>query len=272
MKRIPLVCLTLLLCLGLALPVLASDPPAGKPSPDQVLQMLKDGNTRYVAGKSLGDHRDPARMALAGESDQGKYAYCTVLSCSDSRVPAELIFDAGIMDIFVVRVAGNVAKTDEIGSIEYGLAHVHTPLMVVMGHTGCGAVNAVIDEVEGHGHDLERNIPPLVAPIVPAVKRAQSKHPEKKGKELAPLAIEENVWQGVSNLFMASPATRNLVKENKVKVVGAIYDMGSGKVTFLPEAKVAHILARVEESPKKATNVMYEKPAAPAAAAAPAAH
>lgn len=76
------------------------------------------------------------------------------------------------MDIFVVRVAGNVAKGDEIGSIGYGLAHVHTPVLVVLGHTSCGAVNAVIAEVEGRGHDLERNIPPLVAPIVPAVKRA----------------------------------------------------------------------------------------------------
>ncbi|MBI5523975.1 MAG: carbonic anhydrase [Desulfarculus sp.] len=262
MKRVLMPCLVLLLCLGLALPALASDAPAGKPSPDQVLQMLKDGNARYMAGKSTGEHRDPARMKLSGESDQGKYAYCTILSCSDSRVPAELIFDAGIMDVFVVRVAGNVAKTDEIGTIEYGLAHVHTPVLVVMGHTGCGAVNAVIAEMEGHGHELERNIPPLVAPIVPAVKRAQSKHPEKKGKELAPLAIEENVWQAISNLFMASPATRNLVKEHKVKVVGAMYDLSSGKVTFLPEAKVGQILTRVEASPKKATNVMYEKPAA----------
>lgn len=262
MKRILTLGLALLVCLGLSIPALASDAPAGKPSPDQVLQMLKDGNARYAAGKSTGEHRDPARMKLSAESDQGKYAYCTILSCSDSRVPAELIFDAGVMDIFVVRVAGNVAKTDEIGTIEYGLAHVHTPVLVVMGHTGCGAVNAVIAEVEGHGHDLERNIPPLVAPIVPAVKRAQSKHPEKKGKELAPLAIEENVWQAISNLFMHSPATRNLVKGNKVKVVGAMYDLGSGKVTFLPEAKVGQILTRVEASPKKATNVMFEKPAA----------
>ncbi len=264
MKRVLMPCLALLMCLSLALPALASDAPAAKPSPDQVLQMLKDGNARYMAGKSTGEHREPARMQLAAQSDQGNYAYCTVLSCSDSRVPPELIFDAGIMDIFVVRVAGNVARGDEIGSIEYGLAHVHTPVLVVMGHSGCGAVNAVLDEVEGHGHQLERNIPPLVAPIVPAVKRAQAKHPALKGKELAPLAIEENVWQAIGSLFMNSPATRNLVKENKVKVVGAIYDVGSGKVSFLPEAKVAHILARVEASPKKATNVMYEKPAAPA--------
>ncbi|MFH1034972.1 MAG: carbonic anhydrase [Pseudomonadota bacterium] len=262
MKRVLTPCLLLFLCLGLAWPALAGDTPAAKPSPDQVLQMLKEGNARYAAGTSQAQHREPARMALAGGADQGLYAYATVLACSDSRVPPELIFDAGVMDIFVVRVAGNVAKTDEIGSIEYGLAHVHTPVLVVMGHSGCGAVNAVLAEVEGHGHELERNIPPLVAPIVPAVKRAQAKHPGKTGKELAPLAIEENVWQAVSSLFMASPATRNLVKENKAKVVGAIYDVGSGKVTFLPDAKVAQILARVEASPKKAVNPMYEKPAA----------
>lgn len=261
MRRSLLACLCLSVCLALALPALADQAPAAKPSPDQALKMLAEGNARFVAGKAQGPHRDLARVDLAAKENQGNHAYATVLSCSDSRVPVEVLFDAGIMDIFVVRVAGNVAKTDEIGSIEYGLAHVNTPVLVVMGHTQCGAVSAVIDELEGHGHALERNIPPLVEPIIPAVKRAQSKHPDKHGKELSPLAVQENVWQQISRLFAASPAVRGLVKDGKAKVVGAIYHMETGKVEFLPEAHVAKILERVEASPKKAVNPMYEKSA-----------
>ncbi len=253
--------LCLLAVLGLAVAGLAAEQPAAKLSPDQIIQMLKEGNARYASGKSQAIHREPERMALAGDANQGDHAFCTVLSCSDSRVPPELIFDVGVMNVFVVRVAGNVAKTDEIGSIEYGLAHVHTPLMVVMGHTGCGAVGAVIDEVEGNGHALERNIPPLVAPIVPAVKRAQALHPGKKGKDLVPAATEENIWQAVGGLFLHSPATRELVKSGKVKVVGAIYHVGTGKVDFLPEARVAQALKEAEASPNRAIEAMYQKPA-----------
>ncbi len=231
-----------------------------KPSPDQVIRLLKEGNARFVAGKAVNPHRDAARVALAAKEDQGKHAYATVLSCSDSRVPVEVLFDAGVMDIFVVRVAGNVVRTDEAGSIEYGMAHVNTPVLVVMGHTQCGAVNAVIAEMEGKGHELERNIPPLVAPIVPAVKRARAAHPDAQGKDLGPLAVRENVWQAVGSLFMVSPAVRNLVKRNKATVVGAVYEMESGKVRFLPEDRVGKILAKVEQSPKKAVNALFEKP------------
>jgi len=90
----------------------------------------------------------------------------------------ELIFDAGVMDIFAIRVAGNVCDTDEVGSIEYGLAHVNIPILVVLGHTQCGAVTAVTHKVHGEGHKLERNIPPLVDNIIPAVKMTVEKHKE----------------------------------------------------------------------------------------------
>lgn len=228
---------------------------SAKPAPDQVLQMLKDGNERFSGGKSGFQTCDPARISLASKSDQGFYAYATVLSCSDSRVPVELIFDAGIMDLFVVRVAGNVADTDEIGSIEYGLAHVKTPVLVVLGHTRCGAVTAVSQAVGGHGHKLERNIPPLVDNIVPAVKRAMEQHQEVHGDAIVPFAIEENVWQAVEDLFMKSPAVRDLAKSGTVLVTGAIYDLGTGKVNWLPQAKIGDILKRVEASPDKETEM-----------------
>ena len=227
-----------------------------KMSPDEAIARLKRGNERFVKGKYDHPNLGEERRKLAHREDQGDHAFATVISCSDSRVPVELIFDAGIMDIFVIRVAGNVCKVDEIGSIEYGLAHVHTPVLVVLGHTSCGAVSAVTSAVQGKKLELERNIPPLVAPIKPAVERAMKLHPEKKGIEIVPYAIEENVWQGVNDLFMASPATRNLVKSGAVKVVGAIYDIASGRVNWLPEAKVTEILKQVEANPKRAMNPM----------------
>ncbi len=230
-----------------------------KPSPESVVQMLKDGNARFATGKSLHEHTDISRLKQAGSENQGAHAYATVLTCSDSRVPVERIFDAGIMDIFVVRVAGNVVKTDEAGSIEYGLAHVNTPVLVVLGHTQCGAVKAVTDAVQGHGHELERNIPPLVAPIIPAVERAMRLHPDVSGAEVVRHAIEENVWQGIEDLFMQSPAVREMVGKGQVVVVGAIYDVGVGTIEWLPVATVGRILSAVEQNPERAINVMAGK-------------
>jgi carbonic anhydrase len=247
------ICLVGFLIFGQPARLPTSPQMSAKPTPDQVLEMLKEGNERFSSGKSIYPHGDPARISLADASDQGDYAYATVLSCSDSRVPVELIFDAGIMDLFVVRVAGNVCDTDEIGSIEYGLAHVRTSLLVILGHTRCGAVTAVTQAVEGHGHKLERNIPPLVDNIVPAVRRAMEQHRDLHGEAIVPFAIEENVWQGVEDLFMRSPAVRNLVKAGQVRVVAAIYDLGTGKVSWLPQAKIRDILIRVEASPGKET-------------------
>jgi carbonic anhydrase len=226
---------------------------SAKATPDEILQMLQEGNERFSGGKSAYLHGDLARIALAGISDQANYAYATVLACSDSRVPVELIFDAGIMDLFVVRVAGNVCDTDEIGSIEYGLAHVKTPVLVILGHTQCGAVTAVSQAVGGHGHKLERNIPPLVDNIVPAVKRAMEQHQELHGNAIVPFAIEENVWQAVEDLFMKSPAVRDLARSGRVMVTGAIYDLATGKVNWLPQAKIGDILKQVEASPDKET-------------------
>lgn len=236
-------------------PALASSK-AVKPSPDAVISMMKEGNARFMAGKTQNPNTDQARMALAGKENQGDYAYATVISCSDSRVPVERLFDAGIMDIFVIRVAGNVVDTDEAGSIEYGLAHVNTPVLVVLGHTQCGAVTAVTNAVQGHGHALERNIPPLVDNIQPAVERAIAAHPEAKDKAVIPYGIEENVYQGIEDLFMASPASRDLVKSGKVKVVGAIYDVATGEVKWLADAKTDEIMKKVEANPKRAMEAM----------------
>jgi carbonic anhydrase len=201
-------------------------------------------------------HTDAARLVLAGSEDQGNHAFATVISCSDSRVPVERLFDTGIMDTFIIRVAGNVVDTDEAGSIEYGLAHVNTPLFVVLGHTQCGAVKAVTAAVKGHGHELEINIPPLVDNIAPAVERAIAENPKAEEKDIVPAAIVENVWQSVHDLFMRSAKVRAMAKDGKVKVVGALYNVGTGKVEWLPEDKVSTILAEVEKNPKRQMQAM----------------
>lgn len=256
MNRVTTLAVTLFCLLVFTVPAFASGATGKKPSPEEAIAMLKDGNKRFVEGKSKHPHSDAARLAQAGRENQGDHAYATVITCSDSRVPVERIFDAGIMDIFVIRVAGNVCDVDERGSIEYGLAHVHTPVLVVLGHTQCGAVTAVTKAVLGEGHALERNIPPLVDNIEPAVRRAMAEHPDVKGEVIIPHAIVENVWQGIEDLFMESPASRDMVKSGKAKVVGAIYDVGTGKIEWLPESKTDEILKKVETNPKRAMNAM----------------
>lgn len=224
-----------------------------KPSASEVVNVLQRGNERFVDGRPKGPNRSKKRIALAARADQGDYALATVLSCSDSRVPVELLFDAGIMDLFVVRVAGNVADTDEIGTIEYGLAHVRTPLLVVLGHSDCGAVKAVNSAAHGEGHALEKNIPPLVENINPAVERAMADHPNVEDRELLLYEVEENVWQSIHDIFMHSAATRQLVAENKVRVLGAIYDLATGRVDWLDEQKPQAIVSRVNDDPDRDT-------------------
>ena len=237
----------------------ASGPVAAKPAPEAVIQRLKTGNERFVSGRSEHPHTDAARIRKAGAEDQADYAYATVITCSDSRVPVERIFDAGVMDLFVIRVAGNVCDVDERGSIEYGLAHVRTPVLVVLGHTQCGAVTAVTQALQGKGHALERNISPLIDNIEPAVRRAMAAHPKAQGSELVAYGIEENVWHGIEELFLESPATRELVRRGKVAVVGAVYDVGTGRIAWLPEGRVAEILAAAEASPRRAKEATADK-------------
>ncbi|MEJ2201289.1 MAG: carbonic anhydrase [Desulfuromonadaceae bacterium] len=256
MKRISIQGMALLCLVVLSFSTALASSKVQKPSPDEALALLKEGNARFVAGESIHPRMDVARLALAGKKNQGDYAYATVITCSDSRVPVELLFDAGVMDIFVIRVAGNVVDTDEAGSIEYGLAHVNTPVLVVLGHTQCGAVTAVTHAVHGTGHALERNIPPLVDNIEPAVKQAIKANPKLEGDAVIPAAIEENVWQSIADLFMKSPASRELVASGKVKVIGAIYDVSNGKVSWLPEGKTREILDSVEKSHNKETEAM----------------
>jgi carbonic anhydrase len=225
--------------------------PLQKLGPGAALEMLKDGNRRFRSGRATHPHIDRERLKLAGAEDQSIHAYATILACSDSRVPVEIIFDAGIMDLFVIRVAGNICRADEIGTIEYGLAHVKTPLVVILGHTKCGALTAATQAFQGRCPDLECNIQPTVEGIEPVCRLAADEHPEASDDEVIPYAIEENVWQGIRDLFLESPTARDYVRQGIAKVVGAVYDLGTGEVRWLPEERVTAILGEVEEASDK---------------------
>ena len=250
------------LCLALGLQVLALAADHGGPgvTADEALRRLKEGNDRFAAGKCVHPNADAARRELVAA--QGQRPLVTMLACSDSRIPVELLFDQGIGDVFVIRVAGNVCNVDETGSIEYGVDHVGTPLLVVLGHTGCGAVTAVVMGGEVHG-----SIPALVAGIRPAAAKAAKANPHLHGKELVPAATEFNVWQSIDNLFLRSAIIRKQVQQGKVKVLGAIYDLPSGRVKWLGEhPETARLLKRPDaaghDAATHAPEPAHKKPAA----------
>jgi len=204
----------------------ADEASVARPMPDEALRTLRDGNDRFTAGTPGHPRQDVARAAATARD--GQFPLATVLSCSDSRVPVEIVFDAGIGDLFVVRVAGNVADVDEIGSIEYGVGHLGTPLLVVLGHSKCGAVTAVVTDAEVHGL-----IPPLVENIRPAAAAARQAFPDLAAADLVPEAIRANVWQTIDDICHNSPATRELLAAGKLMIVGAVYDLETGSVNWL---------------------------------------
>lgn len=212
------------------------------PTPDGAIAWLKAGNLRYVSGKAIHPHATAERQKETAKD--GQHPYATILSCADSRVPVEVIFDEGIGDLFVVRVAGNVCNVDETGTIEYGTDHLGTPVLVVLGHTMCGAVTAVATDAPLHG-----SIPQLVSRIKPAVQKARLEHPDLHGKDLVPAATEANIRQAIEDLLKRSEMTRKRVKEGKLKIVGAVYDIETGKIRWLgPHPDQEKLLALPEEA------------------------
>lgn len=199
-----------------------------RPSPEDALKQLEEGNTRWVSGSENGANLDARRRTDTAENGQTPFA--AILTCADSRIPVEHVFDQGVGDLFVVRVAGNTAGMPQTGSLEYGVEHLHTSVLVVLGHTKCGAVSAAATHADVHG-----NIAALVKTIEPSVERAQKLNPTLGEKDLVPAAIRENVWQSVFDVLKSSEPCRTAVAKGELKVVGAVYDISTGKVEWLGE-------------------------------------
>lgn len=204
--------------------VFASEPAATQ-SPEQVMQELKSGNQRFVSGKAVHPHADKERIT---ETAQGQHPQITVLTCADSRVPVEMIFDEGIGDVFVIRVAGNVCGPDELGSLDYAIEHLHTPLVVILGHEKCGAVTAVAKE-----GDLPGTLAPLSKRIKPAVEDARKAHPGIRDDALVHEAVRTNVNKAIADLLTRSDAAGKDVLAGKLMIVGAVYDVSTGEVEWL---------------------------------------
>jgi len=195
-------------------------------TPDESVTQLKAGNDRFATGHAVHPNQDRQRRDLT--TSKGQHPFATVIACSDSRVPVEILFDQGVGDLFVIKVAGNVLDVDEIGSVEYGVDHLETPLMLVLGHTHCGAVTAVVHDEPVHG-----SIPQLVDNIVPAVNKTKKENPQLTGDALVTAAVINNVWQGINDLLMNSAATRSRINAGTLRVEGALYDIGTGKIVWL---------------------------------------
>ena len=200
-------------------------------SADEALQRLMDGNKRYVEGQ-MGACRESDTAKREGLA-KGQKPYAIILSCSDSRVPPEIVFDKSMGELFVVRVAGNIPDPVILGSIEYAAEHIGSPLIMVLGHERCGAVTATVDS-KGKAHG---NIGAIVKTIAPAAQKAMKATKGKPKAEVVEAATDANVQLVAANLTKNSPVIAKLAKEGKIKIVTAKYDLDDGKVTLFEGKK-----------------------------------
>ncbi|MBL0388409.1 carbonic anhydrase [Tumebacillus sp. ITR2] len=189
------------------------------------LQVLVDGNERFASG-----HLSHPKNLIARRHEIApkQHPIAFVLSCSDSRVPPELVFDQGLGDLFVSRVAGHVLGDEVMGSMEYAVEHLDVPLIVVLGHERCGAVQAAVDALE-KGTQPSGHIRSLVKRITPAVKTAQQSHPS----DLVEASVRANVQRVVDEIKASHPQYAKRIHERKFRIVGARYDLETGKVELL---------------------------------------
>ncbi len=188
-------------------------------SPDESIEKLKGGNERYITDKPTHQNQKSTRRT---EVAKGQKPFAVIVTCSDSRVPPEILFDQGIGDLFVIRTAGNILDDIGLGSIEYAVEHLNVPLVVVLGHERCGAVSAAVEGGEAPGH-----IKTLVSNIMRAVEKARS----KKG-DLLENSIKQNVDNVVEQISKSKPILEEFIHEKKIKVIGARYDLDDGAVSF----------------------------------------
>jgi carbonic anhydrase len=196
---------------------------------DEALAWLIDGNRRFQEGKAPGV---PFRRETLAELAEAQRPYATILGCSDSRVPPEWVFDAGVGELFVIRVAGNILSTEVVGSMQYAGSYLHTPLVVVLGHEGCGAINAALAS-KYEGEQFRSRVQLLLEGVMPGLPDL---NPDLDPAERLSRAVENNVRWTVRQV-LESPEGRARTAEGWMKIVGAIYEIETGRVRFLaPES------------------------------------
>jgi len=194
-------------------------------SPDDALVLLQEGNVRFLSDTFI----DKDHVAKRLETSEGQFPFAVLLSCIDSRVPSNLIFDQGIGDLFNIKIAGNIINKDILGSMEYSCKYAGSKLIVVMSHTKCGAVTAAC---KGKIKNV-KNLSPLLKKIKPAIKTVKNTNPTLKKKKLIEAVSLENVSVSIVNIRKKSPVLNELEQAGEIKIVGASYDITTGEVTFL---------------------------------------
>jgi carbonic anhydrase len=202
----------------------SAQPVSAAGDPDAALKLLVEGNTRYVANQP----RERDFSAERASRVKGQAPFAAILGCADSRVSPELAFDQSPGDLFVVRVAGNFMTTDGLGSLEYGAAVLGTKLIMVLGHTSCGAVNATVGALQ-KGNTLPGHIANLVRAMKPGIQPVM----KQRGDDLAQRAMVANVRHNVRLLKTAKPILSAMIAKKQLNVVGAFYDLATGKVTLV---------------------------------------
>lgn len=202
-------------------------------SAQQALQKLRDGNRRFVADDS--DHTRLTHRKSRDEVAAAQAPFAIVLGCSDSRVPTEIIFDQGLGDLFVIRVAGNIVAASQAGSIEFAAEHFGTRLVVVMGHSRCSAILTTLQELERPADSRSPNVAAIVDFIRPSVQGLLQSENRLGRDELVSQAIKENIRNSVSHLKLHSDILRRMIRDNSLMVVGAQYSLGTGVVSFFDD-------------------------------------
>jgi len=194
-------------------------------SPDDARRLLEDGNARFVKGASMHPNTSAQRMA---ETTSGQKPFAAILSCADSRVSPELVFDRGIGDIFVVRNAGNVVEPAAIDSLAYAVGHLHVSLVTVMGHGDCGAVRTAI--AGGTENGFLSHILDIISPVV---SRVRSLKPGLAGDSLVQAVVQANISNSIDGLLRESEVISRAVRQRDAMVLGAVYDTSNGRVAWL---------------------------------------
>ena len=194
------------------------------------LDRLREGNRRFAAGETATPSLSNAarRVALIA----GQEPFAIILGCSDSRVPAELVFDQGFGDLFVIRVAGNVVAPSQVGSVEFAASRFGTRLVVVMGHSQCGAVIATLEELQGRASSQSKNLRSIVDRVRPAIETLMAARPDADPDALLHEAVRANVRASVNHLRHGSELLERLVHETGLLIVGAEYSLETGIVDF----------------------------------------
>ncbi|HEY2409031.1 MAG TPA: carbonic anhydrase [Polyangiaceae bacterium] len=198
--------------------------PPGAPTPDDALERLREGNQRFVSGHGTVINRWHPGLT------EGQAPFAVVFGCSDSRAPAEYVFDQGLGDLFVIRVAGNIVAPSLTGSVEFAAGKFGTRLVVVMGHTQCGAVSATVTALEFGGPPESRNMLSIVDRIAPQVKHLLDQPYDHETRLIH--AVRANALASARELRSSSPVLRGLVERGQVRIVAAVYDLATGIVDF----------------------------------------